>query len=84
MRNAAGEVEQLVAIIELKMWGDSDEDAMGKLGVVKRHCRPTLASCVVTRSAWYRPSLPHRTGYRTSSSAAAWYRTIRRPPAAVR
>ena len=30
------DVEKLVAIIELKMRGDSDEDAMGKLGVVNK------------------------------------------------
>ena len=30
------DVEKLVVIIELKMQGDSDEDAMGKLGVVNK------------------------------------------------
>jgi fatty acid CoA ligase FadD28 len=41
---ADDEVEQLVAIIELKMWGDSDEDAMGKLGVVKREVTSAIST----------------------------------------
>ena len=38
------EGEQLVAIIELKMWGDFDEDAMGKLGVVKREVTSAIST----------------------------------------
>jgi len=38
------EVEQLVAIIELKMWGAIDEDAMGKLGVVKREVTSAIST----------------------------------------
>ncbi|BBZ37872.1 long-chain-fatty-acid--AMP ligase FadD28 [Mycobacterium conspicuum] len=30
------DIEQLVAIIELKMWGESEQDASGRLGIVKR------------------------------------------------
>ena len=38
------DIEQLVAIIELKMWGASDEDAMGKLGVVKREVTSAIST----------------------------------------
>jgi fatty acid CoA ligase FadD28 len=38
------DVEKLVAIIELKMRGDSDEDAMGKLGVVKREVTSAIST----------------------------------------
>lgn len=38
------DVEKLVAIIELKTRGDSDEDAMGKLGVVKREVTSAIST----------------------------------------
>ena len=38
------DVEKLVVIIELKMRGDSDEDAMGKLGVVKREVTSAIST----------------------------------------
>ena len=38
------DIEQLVAIIELKMWGATDEDAMGKLGVVKREVTSAIST----------------------------------------
>jgi fatty acid CoA ligase FadD28 len=38
------DVEKLVAIIEFKTRGDSDEDAMGKLGVVKREVTSAIST----------------------------------------
>jgi fatty acid CoA ligase FadD28 len=38
------EVEQLVAIIELKMLKDADVDAMGRLGVVKREVTSAIST----------------------------------------
>jgi fatty acid CoA ligase FadD28 len=38
------DIEQLVAIIELKMWGATDEDAVGKLGVVKREVTSAIST----------------------------------------
>jgi fatty acid CoA ligase FadD28 len=38
------DIEQLVAIIELKMWGEFDEDAVGKLGVVKREVTSAIST----------------------------------------
>jgi long-chain fatty acid adenylyltransferase FadD28 len=38
------DIEQLVAIIELKMWGATDEDPMGQLGVVKREVTSAIST----------------------------------------
>ncbi|MGA9675169.1 MAG: AMP-binding protein [Mycobacterium sp.] len=38
------DIEQLVAIIELKMWGATHEDAVGKLGVVKREVTSAIST----------------------------------------
>ena len=38
------DVEQLVAIIELKMWGATEEDALGQLGVVKREVTSAIST----------------------------------------
>ena len=38
------DVEKLVAIVELKMRGDSDKDAMDKLGVVKREVTSAIST----------------------------------------
>jgi long-chain fatty acid adenylyltransferase FadD28 len=38
------DIEQLVAIIELKMWGATEEDAMGNLGVVKREVTSAIST----------------------------------------
>ncbi len=38
------DIEKLVAIIELKLWGVTDEDATGKLGVVKREVTSAIST----------------------------------------
>ena len=38
------DIEQLVAIIELKMWAATDEDAIGQLGVVKREVTSAISN----------------------------------------
>ncbi|MGO9151925.1 AMP-binding protein [Mycobacterium sp.] len=38
------DIEQLVAIIELNMWGATDEDAAGQLGVVKREVTSAIST----------------------------------------
>ncbi len=38
------DIEQLVAIIELKMWGATEEDALGQLGVVKREVTSAIST----------------------------------------
>jgi fatty acid CoA ligase FadD28 len=38
------DIEQLVAIVELKIWDAADEDAAGKLGVVKREVTSAIST----------------------------------------